>query len=80
MAESDLFPPDVNEYLLVAATHYRGAFECWQAYYKLLGHRASEAARKTRSRRVAGAAVIRAWLEHEKTALGEIKQVLSTLD
>jgi hypothetical protein len=80
VAEGEVFSEAVSAHLLAAATQYRAAFECWQAFYKLLGHRASETARKTRARRLAGAAVARAWLEHEETALGEIEEALALLE
>jgi RNA polymerase sigma factor (sigma-70 family) len=79
VAEAKVFSNEVNAHLLAAATHYCAAFECWQAFYKLLGHRASEVARKTKARRLAGAAVARAWLGHEKTALGEIEEALGLM-
>jgi hypothetical protein len=77
IAEAKVFPEAVSAYVLAAATQYRAAFECWQAFYKLLGHGASETARKTRARRLAGGAVAHAWLAHEKAALAEIERALA---
>jgi hypothetical protein len=79
VAEANLFPAQVNGHLLAAAAQYRAAFECWQAFYSLLGHHAAEHVRGMRSRRLAGAAVVRAWLEHEKTALLEAEKALALL-
>ena len=76
VGEGKVFSEAVSAHLLAAATQYRAAYECWQAFYKLLGHRASETARKTRARRLAGAAVAHAWLAHEKAALSEVEQAL----
>jgi len=79
VAEADLFPAQVNGHLMAAAMQYRAAFEGWQAFYNLLGHKAAGHVRAMRARRLAGAAVVRAWLEHERTALSEIEQALAAL-
>jgi hypothetical protein len=79
VADSGLFGARVNTHLLAAAMQYRAAYESWQAFYTLLGHKAEEQVRKTRARRIAGAAVVRAWLDHERAALGEIEQALALL-
>jgi hypothetical protein len=79
VAETAIFADEVNAHLFAASAGYRAAFECWQAYYKLLGHRAAGAARKSPARRLAGAAIIRAWLEHESAALGDLEQAVELL-
>jgi hypothetical protein len=79
VADANLFPAQVNAHLLAAAMQYRAAYESWQAFYNLLGHKAAGHVRMMKSRRVAGAAVVRAWLEHENTALSEIAQALAML-
>jgi hypothetical protein len=76
VAGANLFPEQVNGHLLAAAEQYRAAFQCWQAFYALLGHDSSAVARKARARRQAGAAVVRAWLAHERAALGEVERAL----
>jgi hypothetical protein len=75
----EVFSEVVNTHLIDAAEQYRAAFECWQAFYNLLGHNASETARKMEARRLAGAAVVRAWFEHETAALAEVEQALAAL-
>jgi len=79
LAEDEVFPAKVNERLLAAATQYRAAYESWQAFYSLLGHNTSERARTMKARRLAGAAIVRAWLAHEKAALDEVEKALSLL-
>lgn len=79
VAEAGLFFEAVNVHLLIASEQYRAAYECWQAYYKLLGHRATESTRNVKARRLAGAAVVRAWLAHEKVAIAELERVLVSL-
>lgn len=46
IARADMFPADVNKHLLAAAKQYRAAYESWQAFYALLGHKTTEEARK----------------------------------
>jgi len=77
VVEAAVFPEDVNRHLVAAAVHYRAAYECWQVFYDLLGHDIAENLRKMADRRLAGADAVRAWLEHEKSALDEIEQALS---
>jgi hypothetical protein len=79
VAKANLFPEQVNAHLLAAAGQYRAAYECWQAFYALLGHGASETARKLEDRRQAGAAVVRAWLSHERAALDEVGRALQVV-
>ena len=79
IAEDRVFSEAANAHLIAAADQYRAAFECWQAFYALLGHNASETARKMKARRLAGAAVVRAWLEHETAALAEVGRGLAAL-
>ena len=79
IAEEEVFSEAVNMHLIAAAEQYRSAFECWQAFEALLGHNTSETARKTKARRSAGAAIVYAWLEHEKAALAEVEQALAAL-
>jgi hypothetical protein len=80
LAEADIFSGEVNAHLRDAATQYRAAYECWQAFYTLLGHRAAEVARRMEARRLAGAAVARAWLAHERAGLGAIEQALALME
>ena len=79
IAKACLFEQEVNTHLLKASMQYHAAYECWQAFYKLLGHHTEEDVRKMQARRLAGAAVARSWLAHERAALHEVEQVLQIL-
>ena len=79
VADEGMLPTEVNTRLRAASQAYRAAYESWQAFYNLLGHRAAGQVRTMKARRLAGAAVVRAWLEHEKAALAEIEAALSLL-
>ena len=79
VTETGIFADEINTSLSAASAGYRAAFECWQAYYGLLGHRTAESSRKTPARRLAGAAIIRAWLEHERAALENVELALDAL-
>jgi hypothetical protein len=79
VAEGQLFDASVNVHLRAAAENYWGAYTCWQAFYALLGHRAPEGSGKNPLRREAGAAVVRAWLDHERAAVGELNAALTYL-
>lgn len=76
VAEAGLFPEAVNNSVLTASMQYRAAFECWLAFYALLGHRATESTRNVKERRLAGASLVRAWLAHERAAIAELEKVL----
>jgi hypothetical protein len=79
VAGAGVFGAEVNAHLVAAATQYRAAYETWQAFYALLGHKTLLDARQMKARRLAGAAVVRAWLAHEKAALGELRAALALL-
>ncbi len=79
VAEVGLFSDAVNAHVLAASEQYRAAYECWQAYYTLLGHNVTEKARNARARRSAGAAIVRTWLAHEKAAIANLKQALQSI-
>lgn len=72
-----LFDSDINRHLTEAARHYRAAFECWTAFYRLLGHGVTEDIQAMPSRRQAGSAVVRAWLAHERAALAAVSGALA---
>jgi hypothetical protein len=80
VAQAGLFPERVNRHLRSAASEYRAAYESWkELYYRYLGHRVPEAARKTAEHRVAGAAAVRQGLRHERAALAEVERALVVL-
>ncbi|MBL7199441.1 MAG: hypothetical protein ISS56_04780 [Anaerolineae bacterium] len=80
VAGSGAFSEGVNAHLLAAAEQYRAAYECWQAFYALLGHKATEGAKAVGERRLAGAAVVRAWQAHEKAGVAAVEKALNLLD
>jgi hypothetical protein len=79
IAEAQFFDASINAHLQAAAEQYWGAYTCWQAFYALLGHQAPEGSGKNPLRRDAGAAVVRAWLDHERAAIGELSAALARL-
>ncbi len=78
-AEAKVFPRGATDYLMIAAAHYKAAFTSWHQTYGLLGHGATEEQRRDRSRRKAGAALIRDALGHEKEGIHSLKKVLSSV-
>jgi RNA polymerase sigma factor (sigma-70 family) len=80
VVKAGCFDSQVNQRLQEAAKSYRSSYDCWKAYYLMLGHNASDSARHLPERRAAGAALARAWLAHEQVGLGEVKQALDFLD
>ena len=79
VAESRLFPEEVSKNTVEAAREYRAAYEEWKKLYELLGHGASEAERKSKACREAGAAAIRRALEHEKSGVKQLKAALKSI-
>jgi len=79
LAGRETFPKKVNKPLLAAANAYKAAYAAWRQFYQQLGHVAPKNAWNTKQRRLAGAAAIGEALEHEKFAVGEIKDALAVI-
>lgn len=48
IVEAAMLPEVANTHILTAAEQYRAVYECWQAYYKLLGHHTTDSAHDVR--------------------------------
>lgn len=79
IAEMGIFDEPINAHLRTAAVRYRAIYDCWAAFYRLLGPGTPKPAQEARRHREAGAAVVHGWLDHEKAALAEIEAALTTL-
>ena len=80
VAESGVFTEEVNRHILDAAGAYRAAYAEWGELYELLGHGATEAQRKNKERREAGAAAVRRGLEYEKAGVEQLRAALSMIE
>jgi len=74
-----IYSDAVKTHLSAAAVHYHAAYDCWKAFYALLGHDVPEEMRGMPARRRAAAAVVEAWGTHEETALAEIAAALDLI-
>ena len=77
VAEGGSFSDEASKNIYEAAVAYDAAYKEWRKLYELLGHGASEAERRTRTRREAAAAAIRRALEHEKAGIEKLKTTLA---
>ena len=76
-ADAGIFPARIAMHIREAAKSYRAAFDQWHRAERLLGHSASEKERRSKDTRHDCAAMIRSGLEHEKSALNQIKKGLA---
>ena len=79
IAKAEVFTGRVNTHLKAAAVQYHAAYDCWAAFYALLGHGVPEAVREFPARRQAGSTIVMAWLAHEEAALAEVKAALAAV-
>jgi hypothetical protein len=75
-AEAGLLPPAGNEHVRNAAEHYRAAYRAWQRAYGLVGYPAPEGAGKVPANRHAAANAVRDALQHEQSAIAELRHAL----
>jgi hypothetical protein len=80
VAARHVFPAEAAEHISAAAREYGAAYEDWCELYEQLGHGAPEQAGRDPERRAAGAAAVRLALEHEKTAIAELRRALAAID
>jgi len=74
-----VFGESVDTHLSLAADYYHAAYDCWKAFYALLGHDVPEVMQGVPSRRRAAAAVVEAWAAHEEAALAEVTAALDLI-
>ncbi|MBM3240169.1 hypothetical protein FJZ31_28120 [Candidatus Poribacteria bacterium] len=71
-----VFPDDINTHLLKASDEYKNAYIYWKQFYNHLSYGGEEGWGKIAEHRIAGTEGIRKALEHEKSAIAELKIVL----